>query len=295
MITQLISKIQYKSFETGEFVEERERSFEEIIELIEAFPWESQREHIVISLTNPSITVHGQNNEYLKLALFYNGKFVLYYFDQEQTLFSKSLTYRKDAYKYIKHWFDAPSFDTHDFKKENTLFQSNLKHFISQDFCYGVTPVSARKFLLSTSGFGLLFTFFMLMLFLIKPHPQMNALAIAALLLMFFLFGGGLNLILFFNHYLYAKNKMLIMSRGNETFYFGDRENLIKYNKKDIIRFITYKVRSNRSPINGFAIVRIELKNGIDIDIPNILIDHSALAYKLNGIPHIEKNKFPLI
>lgn len=38
----LISKIQHKNFEIGEFVQEKERSFEESINLIEHFPWEEE-------------------------------------------------------------------------------------------------------------------------------------------------------------------------------------------------------------------------------------------------------------
>ena len=147
-MTRLTSKIQYKNFEIGEFIEEKERTFEEIMELIERFPWELQREKIVIDLTNPSVTIQGKNNDYLKIALFYNGKFVLRYFDQKQTLYTKSISEVTDSYKYIRDYIATSVFDTNDFKKENTLFQDNAKHFISQKFNYEVTPSSACKFLL---------------------------------------------------------------------------------------------------------------------------------------------------
>jgi hypothetical protein len=291
----LTSKIQYKNFEIGEFVEEKKRSFEESIALIEQFPWEDGIGKIVISLTNPSITFQGNNNDYLKLALFYNGKFVLHYFDQKQTLFTKSFYDIRDTYKYIQAFFDLPNFDYGDFRKENTIFQSNLKHFVSQDFCYEITPKVIKSYLLSTSAINFGLGFFFLFLFTTKTNFPLNVPGIVLLLFLIVLLGGGLNLILFFNYYIYAKNKVLIMSKGNDTFYFGDKGNPAKYNKTEIIRFVTTQVRNNKNPVSGFSLVTIELKNGTDIEIPNILVDDLALANKLDGIPSVIKNRFPLI
>ena len=52
-MVRLTSKIQYKNFEIGEFIEEEKRTYEEIINLIEKFPWDRERENIKIDLTNP--------------------------------------------------------------------------------------------------------------------------------------------------------------------------------------------------------------------------------------------------
>ena len=269
-MNQLTSKIQYKNVELGEFIEEKKRSFEETIEL---FPCECQRENIVIGLANPSITIHGKSNDYLKLTLFYNGKFVLHYFDQGKRLFTRSISAFKDAYTDIKNYFNTTVFDSSNFRKENTIFQNNLKHFLSQRFRYTVTSDSIRKYLLSSSAISFAFTFFIIFFFLIEPDSQISALGVAAILLMVFFVGGELNLS-FFNYYEYAKNKVLIMSKGTDIFYFGDKENPAKYNKGEILRFIISRVRSSRSPISRFTVVTIELKNGNDIDIPDILLDH---------------------
>ena len=94
----LTFKIQYNTFEINEFVEERERTFEEVVELIEQFPWELQRDNIRIELTNLSITLHGKSGDYLKLALYYKGKFVLRYFDREGKLYSKGFYDLKESY-----------------------------------------------------------------------------------------------------------------------------------------------------------------------------------------------------
>jgi hypothetical protein len=291
----LTSKIQHRNFEIGEFVEEKQRSFEESIALIENFPWEEERKKILISLTNPSITFQGKNNDYLKLALYYNGKFVLHYFDQQQTLFTKSFFAIKDSYKYIKAFFELPAFDYSEFRKENTLFQSNLKHFVSQDFRYEVNSKVIKRYLFSTSSINFGLGLFYIFLFTIKTNFPTNLIGITILLLLIIIMGGGLNLILFFNYYSYARNKTLRMSKGNDIFYFGEKGNPAKYDKKEIIRFVTSKVRNNKSPISGFAVVTIELKNGIDIQIPNLLVDDLALENKLDGIPGVIKNRFPLV
>lgn len=48
MIT-LLTKVQYKDFEPGEFVEVQKRTYDETIKLIEEFPWNRQRDNIVVN------------------------------------------------------------------------------------------------------------------------------------------------------------------------------------------------------------------------------------------------------
>lgn len=292
-MTRLISKIQYAHFEIGEFTAEKERVLEDVLELIELFPWEAQRMGIVIGLTNPSITIQGKNEDYLKLALYYNGKFVLHYFDGQQRLYTKSFSEIAHSYKFIRNYFTSSSFDTKDFKIENTIFQRNLKHFLSKDFRYEITGKSASRYLFATSGINLAFTVIVGFLVLAKQNVPINGLTIAIAVYLFFLLGGGLNLIMFFNYYRYAKSKILIMSKGCETFYFGNRENPIKYNKADITQFTISKVRNGKHPLSSFALVSIEFKDGSLIKIPNIIVDHLALEHKLSGIPKIERFRIP--
>lgn len=161
---RLISKIQYNNFETGEFIEEKERSYTETIKLIESFPWNQQRQKLLVSLTNPSVTIEGKQNDYLKLSVYFNAKYVLYYLDENNTLYTKDFTNITYAYQYIELLF-LSHFDTSDFKKQNTWLKNNQIHFVSQDFKYIVTARSARKYLISTSGMNLAISLF----FLIYP------------------------------------------------------------------------------------------------------------------------------
>jgi hypothetical protein len=55
-MAEFISKLQYKTYEKGEFSDEKARSLEETIQLIKNFPWEEQRGGDV-QLTGPSVTI----------------------------------------------------------------------------------------------------------------------------------------------------------------------------------------------------------------------------------------------
>ena len=83
------------------------------------------------------------------------------------------------------------------------------------------------------------------------------------------------------------------MSKGNDVFYFGHKGNTTKYNKADIMHFTTSQIKNSKHTISNFALVTIEFNDGGLIEIPNIIIDHSALEYKLSGIKNIEQNTLP--
>ena len=295
IMTKLISKVQCKNFEAGEFIDVQERDYEETIDLIKKFPWHREREKIVSDLTNPSVTIEGKNNDFLKIAVFFNQKYVLHYFDKKEVLYSKSFINLDDGQEYIKRYFEQPEFAPTNFKKENTWLQHNLMHFVTQDFRYVLSRKSAINYLLATCGLS--FCLYIVVLVLIlwdRLHPS-NASGIVRLLLAMFVIGGGGHLILFFNYYNYAKKKILTLSKGNDSFYFGDIDDPLSYDKKDIARYTTIKMGGSRSIYSGFAIVEIEFKNGTLLKIPNLLLDESELRQKLFEYPGTEKNEFPYL
>jgi hypothetical protein len=291
---ELISKLQYKNFEPGEFIEEKKRKYEETIQLIETFPWNEQRDHIIIDLTNPSITIEGENNDYLKLAIFFNAKFVLHYLNAQKILFTKSFTDFKDSYKYIRNFFELSSFDMSDFKQENTWLKNNIIHFVSQDFNYIVDSKNIKRFLISTSGMNFGISLFFLLLFLIEGTGKAGAVGVTVILIMLFIIGGGINLILFFNYYFYSRNKILIMSKGSDIFYFGNINDPIKYNKKDIKFYEEVRGRG-KSIFTNFAVITIEFINGNQIQIPNLFLFYSSLEEKLYQCKRIDKGGIPLV
>ena len=294
-MTKLISKIQYKNFEAGEFVEVQERSYDDTIKLIENFPWNKQRDKIVIDLTNPSITIEGKNNDFLKYALFFNQKYVIHYFNVAQILFTKSFVDLRGGYEYIKRYFDQPMLDTTDFKEESTWLQHNLKHFVTQDFNYILTKKSIRNYLLSTSGMNFCLSIVFLIFVLSKGLNSINFIGVMVILLAMFIIGGGIHLMVFFNYYNYVKDKILIMSKGNDNFYFGNIDSPVKYDKRDILQYTTIRSRGSRNQFSGFAIILIEFKNGTVLKIPNLLVDYTSLEQKLFEYPRIDKNKFPYL
>src|SRR5262249_50518173 len=145
-----------------------------------------------------------------------------HYLNRAQVLFTKSFIDLKDTYKYINDFF-LSAIVTNDFKQENTWMQENLKHFVSEDFRYTVNKNSIRRFLLQSSGINLSCSIFCLLFVLIKGPTHLNIAGVFAILLVMFFVGGGINMVLFFNYYFYAKDKILIMSRGNDIFYYGDK------------------------------------------------------------------------
>ncbi len=72
---QLISKIQYKNFEPGEFTDRQNRTYEQTISLIEAFPWEGRKSPPGSRLlpTPPSPWKARISGDFLKLAVYYRG------------------------------------------------------------------------------------------------------------------------------------------------------------------------------------------------------------------------------
>jgi hypothetical protein len=289
MIT-LTSKIQYKNFEAGEFVEEHKRTYEETIRLIEDYPWNIQRKKIIVDLTSPSVTIEGSSGDYLKLAVYYNQKFVLLYLNKDKRLFSRSFINLQDGYAYIKCFFEKPEFDLTGFKKESTWFQNNLTHFITQDFRYELTTQSVKKYWLSARGFNIIVP----ATFLIIMAVVFNVIVLLwpGIIL---IWGSVMPLRLFFIYYKHVKDKILIMSKANSTFYFGSVDNMVKYDKKDILKYTIVKTTGSRSIYRGYAVVRIEFKNGTLLSLPNLLIDHRALENKLFECRKAREDKSPYL
>lgn len=287
----LVTKIQYKNFEPGEFVDEQKRTYEETIRLIEEYPWNIQKEKFMGGLTNPSVTIEGCNDDYLKLAVFYNQKYVLLYLDNNQRIFSLSFKSLQEGYAYIKYFFEQPEFDLTGFKKESIWFEKNLKHFVTQDFRYELSKQSVKKYWVSQRGINILVPALFLIIFAVVLNNAIVFLWPGIILI----WGTVMPLRLFFIYYNYAKDKILIMSKANDIFYFGSFEDMIMYDKKDILKCTIVKTNGSKSIYKGYAVVKIEFKNGTILSIPNLLIDHRALEDKLFQCRQVRENKSPYL
>jgi hypothetical protein len=290
-----ISKIQLRNYEAGEFIDEKRRIYEETIQLIRTFPWEVQRAGLQVSLTNPSVTLENGNHDFLKVALFYNGKFVIHYFSRHLKLYTKSIGRFEDSYPYVKAFFEQPEFDLQDLKPDNSRIRNKRSHFVTQDFHYTVNPQSIRLFLLKTSGINFSVSLFIIILL---AFPHRNAIPVSgvlALIFLMFVAGGGVNLMLFFNYYSHFRDKILIMSKGNSLFQYGYKGEPVSFDKKEIEELITIAGRDYKNPTAGFVIVRIVFKDGGHLDIPNLLVNDAALRNKLDNIPNTWLTRFPWI
>ena len=290
----LISKIQYNNFEAGEFVDIKERSYEEVIKLIEGFPWTKQRENLVVSLTNPSITIEGTNNDYLKIALYYNGKYVLYYFDSENKLYKKSFEKLEESYSYIYQFFEQFNFQTTGLKKENTWMQKNQPHFITDDFRYYLTPKLVEKFSLNTTFYWIIAIDLLVLLKTILRNGIQNTEILESLLkvFLFCLIFFSFNIFLLVYFYLLTRNKILIISKGNPIFYYGNILEPFEYKKSEVESVTTIQARG-RVPFRAFSLVSIKFKDGNKLAIPNMLIDQYLLNDKFPGITKIDISAFP--
>ncbi len=248
----LITKVQYNNFEPGEFVEEKERSYEETIGLIESFPWSAQWEKIVIDLTNPSVTIEGSGNDFLKLAVYFNHKFVLHYLDSRQHLFTKSFVHLEDTFSQIEDFFSG-SFNLEDFKMESNLMEKPLKHFVSRSFTYTIDFRRIKHFLWSTSSIQFGFSLFFIILLIAEGFNGLGIAQSVFMLVLTFFVGGGVNLVLFINYYKYTKHNTLVISKGNDVFYYGSAESPKEYIKNDIIHWKRLGSSTARNHITDFV------------------------------------------
>lgn len=278
----MITKIQYNNFETGEFTDEKERSLEETIRIINDFPWQQQREHYVISLTGPSITIQGANDHFLKLAPYYNGKFVLYLCKRPKTLFSKSFDSLSDAFPFIQSFVNDPTgFDTAALKKQTTWFQDPTPHFRTGNFTYdlnGARLFSASAPLLVAIVYTLIFTIFGLF-----GKPTTRPILIIPLVMCCILLGVAR---LFVNHLKASRGQVLILSKGQDEFAYGPAANPIWRNKKDIVELITHGQRGRGGSYYAMTRVEIIFLNGEDpLNVSCLLLNWNDLMKKFSGYP----------
>jgi hypothetical protein len=276
---QLISKIQFSTFESGEFILTALRSYDQLIALIEIFPWEKQHAQFKVGLCGPSITIETSDGRFLKLSWFYNRKFILYFLNGHNKVFQKVLPHLEDSYFYIKKFYEQ-QLDLNDFKIKSTWSKHNDKYFVSKDFIYAVSFKSAASYLFYTSWFVLLTWWILPSMVLNTEH--INAMGLLFAFLMLFIF-GGINFWVFLNYYFYARDKVLMLSKGNDLFYFGSPSDFKSFNKSDISKIIQIQHRGTRSPLVNFALFVIEFKDGTLLQIPNIFMQESLFGEKFES------------
>jgi len=285
MEKEMVIKIQYNNFEAGEFVYNQLVNFENARSVILSFPWEEERRKLHVDLTNPSITFQTDNGLFLKLALFYNGKFILYYYDGKH-LFTHSFVNLEASFSFIEYFFIHQDIDRSQYKLESTWLKNLKINFISQDFFYTTANKTFFQLMDNWTRGLLIFDFIFFVFFILKFETSTAAILG---LLFFILVAGGINLILHINHYINSKDQTLVLSKGSDSFLFGDCDAPIKYFKKDIQQITIEKNTARKCPWNDFTISNLELKNGEVLKISSILLHGYEIERKFPDI--ISKTK----
>jgi len=301
---QLITKVQYKNFEPGEFTDRRGRTYDELIQLIENFPWEQQRDHLQVGPTNPSMTIEGEYRHFVKLTLYYHDRFILYYLDDAGHLYTKSFPRYQDAYPYLQSFFADSTLDTSDLELQHFWLQGKAVHFLDQEFRYTINSPK-RIFLTSLMIIYGLFVLATTAAAFATLHANNNAAILIFVFLTLILLLGGLTMTQLYNHLRAVIGKELILSRGSETFYYGKAGQLQQWYKKNIVAIVDFSPsRSNTPNGNNFGkIVRIDIRETDAqtapircIYIPSILIsDYNLLPKFPTIVPTYEFSAFPFI
>jgi hypothetical protein len=269
---EFISKLQYKTSEKGEYFDEKSRNLEDTIELIKNFPWERER-YADIELTGPSITIKDKNGNYLKVGIYYGGRHSLYYLDKKRTFYKYYQINIDKVFAMVTDFFngqlDLQKFDRHRFAL------GAKSYFITNLFEYRIKACEVALLTIFWDFYFILFLAFSIAFFIGAMIPIGLIFATIAIFLEISPF------FTFLNAYK-NRNQYLKISRGEDTFQFGDsKTGIINYNKSDIKKIINYIDRASRSP-NLIEIVEIVFKDGSSIIFTNILMSSDALKYKFS-------------
>ncbi len=283
----MIVKVQYKDFEPGEFTDIRDRSYAETMALIGAFPWEEQREHLRVGLTTPSVTIEAPTGEFLKLALYYSGKFILYYIDGRHQEFVSVLASCDEAASSIQTFFLESSSPPGDFTLKQTFLQQVMVHFRTGDFTYRMNL--ARL----TGAIAVICLFLMIpaMLTFGVLAPGKSGFWPFLIPAFAFLCFAAVRIVLLVNHYRFASGQVLMVSLGLREFSYGPAGNPDRFNKDDSRQIITHGMRAK----GGYpALTRVEIifADGKSIDISCLIMSQEDLVAKFPGIPQSKDEVF---
>jgi hypothetical protein len=270
---EFTSKLQYKTSEKGEYFDEKTRNLEDTIELIKSFPWEKER-YADVELTGPSITIKDERGNYLKVGIYYGGRFSLYYLDPKRNFYKYYQINIDKVFVMVTDFFngqiDLQKFDRH-------RFALNAKsYFVTDSFEY---RIKAWKVVLLTIFWDMYFipllAFSIISNFIKVVEPMGFILIIIACLL------AIIPVSIFLNAYK-NRNQYLKISRGESTFQFGDsKTGIIVYNKSDIKKIVNYVDKASRSP-NMIEVIEIIFNDDSSIIFTNMLISCITLNYKFS-------------
>jgi len=288
---QLLSKIQYKRDEKGEFHEIAVRNYDDTIALVLNYPWNTERGLASIELTCPSVTIEHPVGTYLKIGPYFSGKYSVYYMESNQ-VYLKIADTLDDACFWLKEYFEGDGrltgFDKYGF----TI--NALSHFRTYAFKYTVNAMAILKIF----WFQLLMVslVFMICLRTLINRPENFDMIVVAVIIIILLPIAGPTVYLFYNYLKLDKRHYLELSRGHDDFRFGTLDDTKIYRKQDIAVIERHKTDDGRRPWSECEVFIIIFKNGDKIKFTSLLILGHRLHYKFpkNQITLVERF-FPTI
>lgn len=138
----LISKLQYKNYEKGEFNNIEMRTAEETIQLVKDYPWEEQRQLASVELTCPSVTIEHDSGRFLKLGPHFGGKFC-FYLSNGRKISEKIIQHLEDSFEIITDFYNNVDISK-GFDRLFLVFWPK-SHFVTASFQYTSSPGSIGK------------------------------------------------------------------------------------------------------------------------------------------------------
>lgn len=279
-MSTFISKLQYKHYEKGEFTDEQPRDLQQTLNLVRHYPWDEQRGEDV-QPTSPSVTIQNDYAEYLKLAIYFNGKFALYLYATDQHMYELHEPTLDEACTIVEQFFndtiDKGIFDKH-------YFSTGTKaHFETGNFSCTINETATMFRLLGLGTVSVLYSIIGIPFFLIKGPAALPLLGV---------FFSLLGCMMVYSTYLLykvfrrSKEMYLEISAGKPTFQFGETvEEIDTYNKGDIVS-VTFFGNVGGKGSQKLTLIRITFKDGHIITFPGLLINPLDMLMKINGIPY---------
>ena len=276
------SKLQYKNYEQGEFIDEAERTPDEIADIIHSYPWAKECHNVPVGLTAPSITIQDEQGAYLKVSHSYNGKFSLYLLDANGAC-SKKVVNDLDYAGTAAIDFCNGTLSEDGFTSDIT-FQAR-KYFITKDFRFHVAKGAMFPIIIYTIVPTMVITSVAVFMLLFQKNlTTQNQLIITlkVVLCTMSLLLGYITITawrLYFNHYNYSRDQFIEISAGRNEFMFGTDNNYKVYKKDEITHITVYRNTQSRNPSSHIELLELTFNDGSQVNISSLLLKHAYTKF----------------
>ena len=274
----LVSKLQYFFYEVGEFSDIENRSLEQTIDLLKNYPWEEQRRSSFVSLDGASVTIEGRSGSFLKIGLYYHGKFALYLLNRHGKLFMKIADTWEKVLLIVNDFYNS-TVREQDFVRYRAWVYSPSRHFVTREFKYSVSFTRVFWFLVLPVSFALFLLFIIAISFSGNGFVSGKE-GIFPILVLLFMVLSGVKILLFLHYYWFSRRLYLKISKGIDDFHFGKGNIIERYRKQDIESIKEYSNSRTRAPWNDCYIYVIRMKDGKILKLTNLLISSFTFGEK---------------